>query len=65
MSLAKDQLSEMENNSMRQLNGYRKKLQKDGTYNIDCPYCCNALSNNDVKEEQCIHCGHVLEWNNL
>ena len=65
MGLIKDQLATKENNRMKKLEGYRKKLKKYGNYNMNCPYCCNALSNNDVKKEQCVHCGYILKWNNL
>lgn len=64
MSIAKEIMAEQEKKKHNQLEGYRKKLNMEGTYNIDCPYCCNALSNDDVKKEQCIHCGHILKWNN-
>ena len=62
MSRIKDIMAEQETKRQNKLNGYRKKLYLEGTYNMGCPYCCNALSNDDVKKEQCIHCGHVFNW---
>lgn len=62
MSRIKDIIAEKETKRHNQLEGYRKKLHLEGTYNMDCPYCCNALSNSDVKKEQCIHCGYVFKW---
>ncbi len=62
MSRIKDIMAEQEIKRQNKLNGYRKKLHLEGTYNMDCPYCCNALSNDDVKKEQCIHCGYVFKW---
>lgn len=64
MSIAKEIMAEQEKKRHNQMEGYRKKLKMEGTYNTDCPYCCNALSNDDVKKEQCIHCGYILKWNN-
>lgn len=63
MSHIKEIMAEQEAKDQRKLNGYRKKLLKEGTYSMDCPYCCNALSNDDVRKKQCIHCGHILQWN--
>lgn len=63
MSRVKDIIAEKEENKHNQTEGYRKKLLVEGTYNMDCPYCCNALSDYDITKEQCIHCGHILKWN--
>jgi pyruvate formate-lyase activating enzyme-like uncharacterized protein len=62
MSLIKEFMSEQEKKRQKQLEGYKKMLFATGTYNMDCPYCCNALSNYDVKKEQCIHCGYIFKW---
>ena len=62
MSFAKEIMVEKERRRHNQLEGYRKKLIVENTYDMDCPYCCNALSNYEVKKEQCIHCGHVFKW---
>ena len=63
MSIIKDYIAEKESNKNKQMEYYREKLKRQGTYNMDCPYCNNALSDHDVKKVQCIHCGHVFEWN--
>lgn len=62
MGIMKDKILDQENRRYRKLNGYRKKLLKDDTYNMDCPYCSNALSDYDVSKEQCLHCGHPFYW---
>ena len=56
-------MEEQEQKRRNQLEGYRKKLRIENKYEMDCPYCCEALSVDDVKKEQCIHCGHDLLWN--
>ena len=63
MGISKDQIIEKEDRKQIQLEGYRKKLIREKIYNMPCPYCGNALSDYDVKEDQCIHCGHPFEWN--
>jgi hypothetical protein len=63
MSQAKRMMEEQEQKLKNQLEGYRKKLNMENSYEMDCPYCCEALSKDDVKKEQCIHCGHDLMWN--
>jgi len=63
MSQAKRMMEEQEQKRKNQLEGYRKKLNMENSYEMDCPYCCEALSKDDVKKEQCIHCGHDLMWN--
>lgn len=63
MGQAKRMLEEQEQKRQNKLNGYRKKLHSEKTYEMDCPFCCEALSREDVKEEQCLHCGHDLPWN--
>lgn len=62
MSRIKEIMAERETKRYNQLEGYREKLHLEGTYNMDCPYCCNVLSDDDVKKEQCIHCGHAFKW---
>jgi hypothetical protein len=64
MSRIKDIMANKESNRYKQMKYYRNKLYKEETYNMDCPYCTNALSNYDVKKKQCIHCGHAFAWNN-
>ncbi len=64
MSRAKEMMAEQETKEHNKKEGYRKKLHYEGTYNMDCPYCGNALSNEDVKKDQCIHCGYTFKWNN-
>ena len=56
-------MEEQEQKCKNKLEGYRKKLHMENMYEMDCPYCCEALSTDDVKKEQCIHCGHDLMWN--
>jgi hypothetical protein len=63
MSQAKRMMEEQEQKRKKQLEGYRKKLHMENSYEMDCPYCYEALSKDDVKKEQCIHCGHDLMWN--
>ena len=63
MSQAKRMMEEQEQTRKKQLEGYRKKLHMENSYEMDCPYCYEALSKDDVKKEQCIHCGHDLMWN--
>ncbi len=63
MSFAKRMLEEQEQKRQNKLDGYRKKLNYENTYEMDCPFCCEALSRDDMKEEQCLHCGHDLPWN--
>ena len=63
MSGVKDIIDKKENNKYKQMEYYREKLKRESKYNMDCPYCCNALSDYDITKDQCIHCGHVLEWN--
>ena len=63
MSFLKEIIIEQEEKKHNKMNGYRKKLMKDNMYEMECPYCCNALSKSDTMKIQCIHCGHVLEWN--
>ena len=63
MSVAKRLLEEQEEKRHNQLEGYRKHLYKENTYDMDCPYCCNALSYYDSKQEQCLHCGYYFKWN--
>ena len=60
MSRIKELMEEQEKKRHNQLEGYRKKLIVEGTYDMDCPYCCNALSNYDAKKEQCLHCGYTF-----
>lgn len=62
MSRIEEFIAEQEKKRNNQLEGYRKKLTAQGTYDMECPYCCNALSNYDVKKEQCLHCGHPFNW---
>ena len=64
MSQAKRIIEEQEVKRQNKLDGYRKKLYMDNTYEMDCPYCYEALSTNDLKKEQCIHCGHDFLWKN-
>ncbi len=63
MSQAKRMMEEQEQKHKNQLEGYRKRLRMENSYEMDCPYCCEALSKDDVKKEQCIHCGHDLMLN--
>lgn len=63
MSQIKNIMAEQEAKKQRKLEGYRNKLRKENNYNMDCPYCCNALSDEDLKKEQCIHCGYTFQWN--
>lgn len=62
MSRVKEIIEEREEKRLKKLEGYRKKLFKEGIYNMSCPYCGNALSKFDIKKTQCIHCGHVFNW---
>lgn len=62
MGFGKEILAENEAKQARKLEGYRKKLFKDGTYSMPCPHCLGALSNYDVHKEQCIHCGYKFKW---
>lgn len=62
MSIIKEIMAEHEIKRRNKLEGYRKKLFAEGTYNMPCPYCGNALSDFDVKKTQCIHCGHIFNW---
>lgn len=62
MSRIKENMTEDEIKICNKLKGYRKKLFKEDTYNMPCPYCCNALSDFDVRKIQCIHCGYVFNW---
>lgn len=64
MSIAKDIIAEKESNKRKQMEFYREKLRRENKYNMDCPYCNNALSDYDVKKQQCIHCGYTFKWNN-
>lgn len=63
MSQAKRIMEEEEQNRRNKLKGYRKMLHRDNIYAMDCPYCCEALSNEDIKESNCVHCGYKLLWN--
>ena len=63
MSRAKDIIAEKEKNKHNQMEYYRKKLKREESYNMECPYCGNALSDYDTTKEQCIHCGHIFKWN--
>ncbi len=63
MGQAKRMMEEQEQKRRNKLEGYRKKLQMENMHEMDCPYCCEALSKDDVKKKQCIHCGHDLMWN--
>ena len=63
MSFLKDIIIEQEKKRHNKMDGYRKKLMKDNVYEMECPYCCNALSISHTMKTQCIYCGHVLEWN--
>ena len=63
MSLVKRQLEELEQKRINQLEGYRKHLYKEKTYVMDCPYCQNALSKDDMEnmeEKGCPHCGYDM-----
>lgn len=62
MSRIKKIMADKERKRQNKLQEYKKKLFAEGTYNMPCPYCDNALSDSDVKETQCIHCGHVFNW---
>ena len=62
MSIIKDIIAKKEMKRHNQLEGYKKKLISEGTYNMPCPYCEGPLSDSDVKKEQCIHCGYVFKW---
>lgn len=62
MSIEKEKMAQKEAKTRNKLEGYRKKLFKEGIYNMPCPYCNNALGDFDVKKTQCIHCGHVFNW---
>ena len=63
MSRIKDIMEEKEAKKIRKLEGYRKKLLKNNTYEMDCPYCLNALSHFDCRKNQCLHCGYKFPWN--
>lgn len=63
MSFIKDRIAKKESNKNKQMEYYKEKLKRQGIYNMDCPYCNNALSDYDVKKVQCIHCGYVFGWN--
>lgn len=63
MSFVKNIMAEQEELLHNQLEGYRKHLISKKVYNMDCPYCSNALSNSDAFKENCLHCGHDLPWN--
>lgn len=62
MSTIKEIMTEHEIKICNKLDGYRKKLYAEGTYNMPCPYCSTVLSDSDIKKTQCIHCGHVFNW---
>ena len=62
MSRIKELLIEAEVKQRRKIEGYRKHLIKEDTYEMDCPYCLGALSKYDAKKEQCVHCGYVFKW---
>lgn len=63
MSQAKRELEKQEQKEHNKLEGYRKHLHKEGTYEMDCPYCCNALSKSDMEKDNCIHCGYKINFN--
>ena len=63
MGQAKRMMEEQEQKRRNKLEGYRKKLHMENMHEMDCPYCCEALSVDDVKKKQCIHSGHDLMWN--
>lgn len=63
MSQAKRMIEEQEQKRHNKLEGYRKMLYVEKTYEMDCPYCCEALSIKDIKQDQCLHCGYNLPWN--
>lgn len=63
MSHIKDIMAEQELKEHRKKEGYRIKIEKEGTYNSNCPYCGYALSNDDVKKDKCIHCKNLFKWN--
>lgn len=62
MNLAKELMAEQERKEHNKKQGYTKKIINDGTYDMPCPYCGYGLSTDDVKKEQCIHCGHIFNW---
>ncbi|MFW6015486.1 MAG: hypothetical protein ACOCRK_03550 [bacterium] len=64
MGQAKRIIEEQEKKRLNKLDGYRKMLQKNNAYEMDCPYCCEALSREDIKKDYCLHCNHDLPWNN-
>jgi uncharacterized lipoprotein YehR (DUF1307 family) len=42
MSQAKRMLEEQEQKRQNKLDGYRKKLNYENTYEMDCPFCCEC-----------------------
>jgi len=62
MSFIKEMMAEKEKKQRNKLNGYRKMKKKSGLYNMECPYCSNALSDYDAGQDQCVHCGYEFPW---
>jgi hypothetical protein len=48
--ILQEQEQEQEQECKNKLNGYRKKLIDENIYAIDCPYCSEPLSIDDIKK---------------
>ena len=59
MSQAKRMMEEQEQKRKNQFEGYRKKLHMENSYEMDCPYCCEALSKDDVKRNNAYIVGMI------
>jgi len=46
-----------------QMEGYRRKIEREQTYAMDCPNCGGALSGKDASKESCLHCHFELKMN--
>ncbi len=59
-----EEFERAENAEKRKLEGYRKKLEMEGTLSeLTCHDCEGPLSVEDAKKDQCLHCGYEHFWN--
>jgi len=64
--LKKKMMEEEDEQAIRrqnQMEGYRKKIERENKYAMDCPACGGALSIEDSSKKNCIHCKCELKMN--
>ncbi|SHJ92573.1 hypothetical protein SAMN02745227_01084 [Anaerobranca californiensis DSM 14826] len=39
---------------------YKRMLSEDSGFTVKCPFCQEYLTTDEIREEQCFHCGSEL-----